>query len=162
VISPASSRALENGDILMLDTGAVRDGYFCDFDRNYAIGTPDDAARRAYDVAYQATDAALSAVRPGMTAADLYRIMRQSIRDQGAQPCGGRLGHGLGVTLTEWPSLTAKDQTPLRAGMVLTLEPGVEIAPDKIMVHEENIVLTADGAQLLSRRAPALLPEIHR
>jgi Xaa-Pro aminopeptidase len=162
VISPASSRALENGDILMLDTGAVRDGYFCDFDRNYAIGTPDDDARRAYDVAYQATDAALSAVRPGMTAADLHRIMTQSIQDQGAQPCGGRLGHGLGVTLTEWPSLTAKDHTPLRADMVLTLEPGVEIAPGKIMVHEENIVLTADGAQLLSRRAPALLPEIHR
>ncbi|MDO6591661.1 aminopeptidase P family protein [Loktanella sp. D2R18] len=162
VISPASDRALQDGDTLMLDTGAVRDGYFCDFDRNFAIGTPDDAARRAYDVAYQATDAALSALHPGMTAAELHHVMCQSILSQGARPGGGRLGHGLGITLTEWPSLTPHDHTPLRAGMVLTLEPGVEIAPGKIMVHEENIVLTAAGAQLLSRRAPPALPEIHR
>jgi Xaa-Pro aminopeptidase len=161
VISPASTEPLQRGDILMLDTGAVRAGYFCDFDRNYAIGTPNDAARRAYDVAFQATEAALFAMQPGMTAADLHGIMTHSILSQGAQPCGGRLGHGLGVTLTEWPSLTAVDQTPLRAGMVLTLEPGVGITPGKIMVHEENIVLTPTGAQLLSRRAPDELPEIH-
>ena len=161
VISPASSRPLASGDILMLDTGAVHDGYFCDFDRNYAIGTPDDAARRAHAALYSATDAALAALRPGMTAAGLHRILTESLLADGAVPGGGRLGHGLGLTLTEWPSLAPKDKTVLREGMVLTLEPGVEIAPGKIMVHEENIVLRADSAELLSTRAPRELLEIY-
>jgi len=79
---------------------------------------------------------------------------------RGAVAGGGRLGHGLGITLTEWPSFTPLDQTELREGMVLTLEPGVEIAPGRILVHEENIVLRDAGPELLSRRAPAEMPEI--
>ncbi len=160
VISPADARPLAAGDLLMLDTGAVRDGYFCDFDRNFAIGPPGDATRRAHAALYAATDAALSALRPGMTAADLHAIMTAALRKQGATPLGGRFGHGLGITLTEWPSLTPQDRTPLREGMVLTLEPGVEIAPGRIMVHEENIVLRARGPDLLSTRTPPDLPEI--
>jgi Xaa-Pro aminopeptidase len=151
---------LQHGDVLMLDTGAVRDGYFCDFDRNFAIGRASDRARRAYSALYGATEAALAALRPGMTARDLHRVMTEALRAEGATPGGGRLGHGLGLSLTEWPSLTSKDTTPLREGMVLTLEPGVEIAPGRFMVHEENIVLRAHGAELLSSRTAAELPEI--
>lgn len=161
VISPADGRPLASGDVLMLDTGAVRDGYFCDFDRNYAIGHADDRARRAHASLHAATEEGLAALRPGMTASDLHRVMTQALARAGAEPLGGRLGHGLGLTLTEWPSLTPKDHTILREGMVLTLEPGVEIAPGKIMVHEENLVVRADGAELLSTRTPSELPEIH-
>ena len=160
VISPADSRPLVRGDVLMLDTGAVRDGYFCDFDRNYAIGQAGSAAQRAHAALFAATDAAFGALRPDMTARELHRIMADHLRANGAAPCGGRFGHGLGLTLTEWPSISAKDETVLRAGMVLTLEPGVEIAPGKIMVHEENIVLRDTGAELLSTRTPPELPII--
>jgi Xaa-Pro aminopeptidase len=160
VISPADARPLTRGDVLMLDTGAVRDGYFCDFDRNYAIGPASDAVRRAQDALFSATETALATLRPGMRACDLHRILTEDLRARGATPGGGRLGHGLGITLTEWPSLTPLDTTVLREGMVLTLEPGVDIAPGRILVHEENIVLRADGPELLSRRAPAELPEI--
>ena len=72
----------------------------------------------------------------------------------------GRLGHGLGMQLTEWPSNTAWDQTVLVPGMVMTLEPGMTYLPDKMMVHEENLVIREEGPQLLSRRAPAELPVI--
>jgi Xaa-Pro aminopeptidase len=72
----------------------------------------------------------------------------------------GRLGHGLGMQLTEWPSNTAWDTTELRPGMVLTLEPGMTFAEGKVMVHEENIVVREDGAELLTRRAAAELPVI--
>lgn len=160
VISPAATTPLRPGDILMLDTGAVKAGYFCDFDRNYAVGAPGDPARRAQAALFRATDAALETLRPGMTAQDLHRILADALRAEGATPGGGRLGHGLGLTLTEWPSITASDRTPLREGMVLTLEPGVIIAPGRIMVHEENIVLRGDGPELLSTRAPAELPEL--
>ncbi|MCV2868431.1 Xaa-Pro peptidase family protein [Defluviimonas sp. WL0002] len=161
VISPADDRPLTPGDILMLDTGAVRDGYFCDFDRNYAIGRAPDDARRAHAALYATTEVALDRLRPGMLACDAHRILTDALRAEGATPGGGRLGHGLGLTLTEWPSFTPKDTTVLREGMVLTLEPGVEIVPGRILVHEENIVLRANGPELLSRRAPSELPEIH-
>jgi Xaa-Pro aminopeptidase len=160
VISPAAAKPLTMGDILMLDTGAVRGGYFCDFCRNYAIGAPNDAARRAHDALYAATDVALETLRPGMTASHLYHTLTNALHAAGATPGSGRLGHGLGITLTEWPSVTAKDTTELREGMVLTLEPGVEIAPGKILVHEENIVLRADGCELLSSRASPQLMQI--
>lgn len=160
VISPAQPIPLQRGDILMLDTGAVKSGYFCDFDRNYAIGPPSDGARRAQAALYQATEQALTQMRPGMTARDVHQMLSQGLIAQGATPCGGRLGHGLGLTLTEWPSFTERDTTELRENMVLTLEPSVEIAPGRIMVHEENIVLRADGPELLSPRAPCDLPEI--
>lgn len=157
VISPAATRPLVRGDVLMLDTGAVRDGYFCDFDRNYAIGDAPEKSRRAYDVLFAATDRALDALTPGMLARDLHHVLETALRADGAAALSGRLGHGLGLTLTEWPSLTPLDNTELRAGMVLTIEPGVEIEPGCIMVHEENIVLRDDGAHLLSARAPAEL-----
>jgi Xaa-Pro aminopeptidase len=160
VISPADNRPLQAGDVLMLDTGAVRDGYFCDFDRNFAIGPAADDVRRAHAALYAATDEALTTLRPGMLASDAHRILNEALQRHGAIAGGGRLGHGLGLTLTEWPSMTPLDGTTLREGMVLTLEPGVKIAAGRILVHEENIVLRADGPELLSRRAPIELPEI--
>lgn len=160
VISPADDRPLQAGDVVMLDTGAVKDGYFCDFDRNFAIGRASDDVRRAHAALFAATEDALATLRPGMRACDAHRILTEGLVRRGAVAGGGRLGHGLGITLTEWPSFTPLDQTELREGMVLTLEPGVEIAPGRILVHEENILLRAKGPELLSRRAPAEMPEI--
>ena len=160
VISPATTAPLAAGDVLMLDTGLVRGGYFCDFDRNVAIGRADDDARRAYAVLHAATEAGLEAARPGALAADLHRVMQDAIQAAGMVDSGGRLGHGLGLQLTEWPSFLPDDRTVLREGMVLTIEPGVVVRPGAIMVQEENIVLTATGAELLSTRASAELPVI--
>ena len=72
----------------------------------------------------------------------------------------GRLGHGLGMQVTEWPSNTSDDGTEITEGMVLTLEPGFTWKPGCMMVHEENVVIRSDGPELLSRRAPRDLPVI--
>lgn len=160
VISPAGPAPLQRGDIMMLDTGAVKDGYFCDFNRNFAIGPASDTARRTHTALWQATEDTLAALRPGLRACDVHRLLCEKMQTHGVTPSGVRLGHGLGVTLTEWPSFTPLDETPLRTGMVLTLEPGCIAGDGRIMVHEENIVLRADGAELLSPRAPATLPEL--
>jgi len=162
VISPAGPEPLALGDILMLDTGAVKDGYFCDFDRNYAIGRATDTARRAHAALWQATEDVLGALHPGLRACDVHGLIADALRRHGTTPLGGRLGHGLGVSLTEWPSFTPLDDTPLRAGMVLSLEPGCETTDGRIMVHEENLVLREEGAELLSPRTPATLPEIEQ
>lgn len=160
VISPAGPRPLAAGDVLMLDTGAVTAGHFCDFDRNWAIGPASDAARRVHAALFAATEDALAQLRPGMTAADAHRILWEGVARAGGTPLSGRLGHGLGIQLTEPPSFAPNDPTVLREGMVLTLEPGAEVRPGRIMVHEENVVLRAGGPELLSARAPAELPEI--
>ncbi len=161
IISPPSGRALRDGDVLILDTGCLFDGYFCDFDRNFAIGRADDAVRRAYEVVWRATEAGLAAVRPGATCAELFAAMQAVLEEGGALGNDvGRLGHGLGMQLTEWPSHTPWDRTELREGMVLTLEPGMTFAEGKVMVHEENIVVREHGAELLTRRAAPELPVI--
>ena len=91
VISPPSRRPVQAGDVLMLDTGCSWDGYFCDFDRNWAIGHADDMARRAHDTLWRATEAGLAAARPGNTCRDLFRAMSAIIAemDKSAAISGG-------------------------------------------------------------------------
>jgi Xaa-Pro aminopeptidase len=151
VISPASDKPLEKGDVLMLDTGLVWDGYFCDFDRNYAIGRADPAVQDAHHRLVAATEAGLEAAKVGGKISDLFHAMSAVVNPGGTPMEAGRLGHGLGMQLTEWPSIIPQDHTELVAGMVLTLEPSVDLGGGKIMVHEENIVITNHGPDFLSR-----------
>ena len=161
VIGPPSDRIVAAGDVLMMDTGTVFDGYHSDFDRNFAFGHADDAARDAYDVVYRATKAGLAAARPGARAADLWAAMA-AVLDAGGSSGNavGRLGHGLGMQLTEAPSNMPGDETVMRPGMVMTLEPGMTYGDGRVMVHEENLVIRDGAPELLSRRAPAGLPII--
>ncbi|OUS04999.1 peptidase M24 [Rhodobacterales bacterium 52_120_T64] len=158
VISPPSNRPIAAGDVLMLDTGATLDGYFCDFNRNFFIGQPSEKVKRAYATLYKATDAAFAIARPGVTCAELYTSMAKVIDQEGGDV--GRLGHGLGTQLTESPSIVGFDQTKLRAGMVMTLEPCMVIEGQKIMVHEENILINTGPPRLLTKRAPVEIPVI--
>lgn len=157
VISPATEVPLAVGDILMLDTGAVRDGYFCDYDRNFAIGRASEGQQAAHARLIEATQAGLEAARAGVRADEIWQAMAAIV---GGGEGAGRLGHGLGMQLTEGLSLTAKDRTVLQPGMVITLEPGVETAPGRIMVHEENIVITEGAPRVLSPLSGPELPVI--
>ncbi|MGR3383186.1 M24 family metallopeptidase [Roseovarius indicus] len=157
VISPATEVPLAVGDILMLDTGAVRDGYFCDYNRNFAIGRASEGQQSAHARLIEATQAGLEAARAGVRADEVWQAMAAIV---GGGEGAGRLGHGLGMQLTEGLSLTAKDRTVLQPGMVITLEPGVETAPGRIMVHEENIVITDGAPRVLSPLSGPDLPVI--
>ena len=148
VISPPDDTPLTKGDVLMLDTGATLRGYFCDFDRNFAINHCSDAAKQAYDTLWQATEVGLQNAKAGVTCAQLFKAMNDALGDAGSNV--GRLGHGLGIQLTEYPSF---DHTVLQPGMVMTLEPSLNITKGKMMVHEENILITQDAPVLLTKRA---------
>ncbi len=156
VISPATETPLAPGDVLMLDTGLVWDGYFCDFDRNYTVGPASQETQSAHARLIEATEAAFVLAKPGNTTADLADAIAKVTGTTDA----GRVGHGLGMQLTEWPSLVPADKTILAPGMVLTLEPGIEVAPGKTLVHEENIVILETGAEYLSTPAKAALVEL--
>ncbi|MBV9522090.1 MAG: aminopeptidase P family protein [Alphaproteobacteria bacterium] len=155
IIMGPTERKLRKGDILLIDTGAKYAGYFCDFDRNIAIGAPPDAAKRVQDVLWRATAAGIAAAVPGNRAADLFYAQARVLEDAGiAIGNVGRFGHGLGKVMTEFPSNKPIDKTELRPGMVLTIEPSAMFGDGKILVHEENVVVTETGPQLLTRRAP--------
>ena len=160
VISPANNRALVAGDVLMLDTGLICGGYFCDFDRNFSVGAPDAKVASAHNRLVEATAATFDAAQPGQTAAGLFDIMDRLLTGGQGGSDAGRLGHGLGMQLTEPPSLIGADQTELKPGMVLTLEPGIDMGDDRIMVHEENIVIRDDGADWLSAPSSVDIREV--
>jgi len=161
IIMGPSERILQKGDIFIIDTGSVFDSYFCDFDRNYAFGYASDVTKKAYETVFKATDAGFEACQVGNTTSDIFKAMNSIMQKGGALGNSvGRLGHGLGLQLTEWPSNTISDNTPLEPGVVLTLEPGMEYIPGKEMVHEENVLITENGPVWLSQRADAELPII--
>lgn len=156
VISPPGATPLVEGDILMLDTGATLKGYYCDFDRNYAFGHASDGAQKAYQLLIEASRAAFAKARPGVRCKDLHAIMQKVINQETSDV--GRYGHGLGMQLTEAPSLIDFDETVLEANMVITLEPSLSLGNGKIMVHEENILIQEGAPRYLSRPAPEHLP----
>ncbi|KAA1183075.1 aminopeptidase P family protein [Rhizobium tropici] len=160
IIMGPTDRVLARGDVLILDTGSKVGGYYCDYDRNFAFGNPSDQVVRVHEALWLATEAGIAAARPGKTAADLFYAQANVLSSHGHKVGNvGRFGHGLGKIVTEFPSNAPGDRTFLRPGMVFTIEPSVDY-DGKIMAHEENIVITEDGAELLSPRAPREIPVI--
>lgn len=164
IISPPTEHRIGRGDVLILDTGCSFDGYFADFDRNFAIGKVDAATAAAHQRTWDATEAGLACIAEGNASCSRVFSAMQAVLETDGGSAGkgdvGRFGHGLGIQLTETPSIAAFDDTPLQPGMVMTLEPGYQYSPGRMMVHEENLVITETGPQLLSRRAPRDIPII--
>jgi len=162
IIYEPSNRVIKNGDILFLDTGATFDGYFCDFDRNYAIGKASKIVNDVYEVLWVATQNAIEIARPGLPLYKLWSVMINSLNKYLPNNFSkGRFGHGFGLQLTEPPSITFDNDMKLESNMVLTIEPSVEFKPGKTLVHEENIVIKEKGAELLTSRAPYKIIEIN-
>ena len=161
IVCGPTDRILDDGDILFIDTGSTFDGYFCDFDRNYAFGKVASDVEKVYHVLWQATEVGIKTAIPGATTNDIFNAMNKIIQDNGAIGNNvGRLGHGLGLQLTEPPSHRFGDKTIIKENMVLTIEPAMEYAPGKMLVHEENIIIQKDGAELITKRAPQEIPVI--
>ena len=158
VISPPGETPLQKGDVLMLDTGSTLNGYFCDFDRNFSFGEPSDAVKHAHETLWLATEAGMQAARPGATCADIFHAMQKVIGQEGGNV--GRLGHGLGLQLTETPSIIKWDKTVMQEGAVMTLEPSIAIEGGRMLVHEENIVIRDGTPELLTKRAAREMPQI--
>ncbi|MSO93501.1 MAG: aminopeptidase P family protein [Rhodospirillales bacterium] len=166
-LSP-QDRVLRRGDVLVFDTGCSYKGYYCDFDREYSFGKPSNKIARMYDIVWKATQAGIDAVRPGATCSDVWHAQAKVILDA-KETSGldfdlaknGRMGHGLGMRMCEPPSIHPEDFTVLKAGMTITIEPGISYTHDgksgpepRVMVHEENVTVTEDGVAMLTRRAP--------
>ena len=159
IICNPTERETKDGDILIIDTGATLNGYFSDFDRNFGFGRIHKQALNAYNKLWEATERTLEIIKPGTSCSEIYSKLSQSLTTNSVSV--GRMGHGLGLQLTEPPSIMKNDKTLLEKNMIITLEPSIEMDDDKILVQEENLLVTENGYKLLSTRTPENLPIIN-
>lgn len=156
----SSDRVIEQGDVVVIDIGGpVADGYNSDSTRTYAVGTPRDAdVAKTYAVLQQAQQAAVDAVRPGVTAQDIDRAARAVIDDAGfGEYFIHRTGHGIGLDVHEEPYIVEGNDLPLEAGMAFSVEPGIYQAGRWGARIEDIVVVTGDGVESLNNRPHELV-----
>ena len=147
----------EAGGFVLCDFVFTVDGYWSDITRTFVIGEPDARQREMFDVVRAAQLAAVAAVAPGVTAAAIDRAARAVIEDAGfGEYFVHRTGHGIGLDVHEAPYLNAANEEPLRAGMVVTIEPGVYIPGVGGVRIEDVVVVTEDGHDVLTHYPIAL------
>jgi len=147
-------RALEAGDLVVIDIGARLDGYGADITRTVAVKDDDARRREMYAVCFQAQAAGLAAVRAGACCAEVDRIAREVIERAGyGEAFGHGLGHGVGLEAHEAPRLTRDEDSALAADMTVTVEPGVYIAEVGGIRIEDLVAVTAEGSRVLTRAA---------
>jgi Xaa-Pro aminopeptidase len=147
----ASSREIRDGELVIIDMGAIVDGYCSDCTRTFATGELDDEAAGVYELVRSTQELALAAVGPGVSGVDADAASRAPIAAAGhGEHYGHGLGHGVGIEVHEAPRLSQRSEDTLEAGDVVTVEPGVYI-PGRLGVRIEDLVtVTADGVRNLS------------
>ena len=149
--------AIPEGTLVVIDWGAQVDGYASDCTRTFATGELDPRDRAVYDLVLRAQEEALAAVRPGPLGRDVDAVARAIIDDAGhGEHFGHGLGHGVGLEVHEGPRLSKQGDTPLAAGQIVTVEPGVYV-PGQVGVRIEDLVaITDEGHEVLSSLPKAL------
>jgi len=150
-------RRLEDGDAVVMDFGAVHEGYHSDETCTFVLGRADDKLREVYAIVKDAHDRAIEAVRAGAACRDIDRIARQIIEKKGYGACFSHgTGHGVGLDVHEAPRLSTLSDQILAAGMVVTIEPGIYL-PGKLGVRIEDMVLVKeDGCEVLTKMSKEL------
>ena len=153
-------RALEEGQVVLIDGGTSVHGYASDITRTVAFGTPSAEAVKVFEIVREAQRRALVAAKPGKKAGAIDTVARDYITAQGYGPgykfFTHRLGHGIGLEGHEWPYLVKGSEVVLRPGMSFSDEPGI-YQYGKFGVRLEDImVITENGAELLTPQARSL------
>jgi Xaa-Pro aminopeptidase len=155
-------RVLADGDLVVLDFGGVLDGYCCDLTRMVSIGAPSSEAQRLYDSVYDAHQAAIAAIRPGVQSAAVDTAARSLLEARGlGEAFGHGTGHGLGLDVHELPRITRARpdvaSVALEAGMVFTVEPGAYVPGFGGVRIEDDVVVTEHGCEVLTAVPHGLL-----
>lgn len=147
-----SHRPIGGGEPIIIDMGLILDGYCSDMTRTIVLGPPDAETVARFRLVRQAQLAGLAALRPGVTGREVDAAARAMIHEAGhGAHFGHALGHGVGLAVHEAPSLSSRNRKQLRAGMVVTVEPGLYL-PGWGGIRLENMaVVTADGHELLNQ-----------
>jgi Xaa-Pro aminopeptidase len=150
-----TGRTLQQGDMLWVDSGCSVGGYWSDFGRAAVLGDPTPRQRHAQQAIHEITMRGVEMVRPGVRASDIAGTCNQELErlDFAYTSCisglASRIGHGVGLAVTELPHVAEYDDTILQPGMVITIEPGVATTYGTFHV-EEDVLVTERGYELLS------------
>ena len=147
-----TARRVCDGDFLLMDFGAVVDGYCSDITRTFVVGRATDEQRELYEIVRLANERAAQALRPGMSGRDADAVARGYIEDRGfGEMFGHSLGHGIGLEVHEAPRLAKTADSPLVQGAVVTVEPGIYRPGWGGVRIEDDVHLSSGGAQVLTR-----------
>lgn len=140
------SRQLKKNELVLFDLGVLIEGYASDVTRMVAFGDVNPKAEHIYAIVLKAKEKAQAAVKPGIKASELDRIARNVIEDAGyGEYFTHRLGHGIGKTAHEFPSINSSSETILREGMCFSIEPGIYIKDEIGVRFEDCVYVTKDS-----------------
>ena len=140
---PGDTR-VEKGDFVLMDFGAVYEGYHSDMTRTVCVGQPTEEMREVYDIVLGAQLKAIAEVKSGITGMELDSVARNYISANGyGEAFGHSLGHGVGMEVHEYPNASSKSKMIFKPNMVVTVEPGIYI-PDKFGVRIEDFVAVTE------------------
>ncbi len=152
-----SHRMLQQAEPIILDWGAVREGYRCDLTRTFFLAKIPAKAREIYAVVLEAQRRAIAAIRPGVAARSVDRAARSFITEKGyGKNFGHGLGHGVGLEVHEGPTITRNSRRLLRQGMVFTVEPAIYIPGWGGIRIEDMVSVTEDGCRVLTHLPKAM------
>jgi len=153
-----TARKLANDELLLIDMGACQQGYMSDMTRMLFLGQPSRRVRGMYNAVLKAQLAALDAVRPGVTAAQVDRAARRVLEAEGlGKEFVHSTGHGLGLEIHEGPRLGRRDKTRLQPGMAITIEPGAYIRDFCGVRIEDTVLVTSRGCEVLTPTSKELM-----
>ena len=153
-----SNRALKKGDLILIDFGAVVNGYRSDMTRTYIFGEADAKQKRIYQLVKDAQQAAIDAIAIGVTGKQLYQESANILlNSEYSDYAGEGLGHGVGLQLHEIPFLGDSCDTRIDKGCVITIEPGIYIPGWGGVRIEDDLVLTDDGLKIITQAPKELL-----
>lgn len=152
-----TTRKIQKGDVVVIDTGALFHGYHSDLTRTVCAGEPSEEEKKIFDLLQKAQEAAYKAIRPGITGKDADAAARKVIQEAGyGNYFSHGLGHGVGLEIHEAPSLRRTSDQVLEAGMVVTVEPGVYLPSRFGMRIEDMVLVTESGCEVLTGLARKL------
>ncbi len=154
----ADTRKISEQELIMIDFGAVWEGYCSDMTRTFVLGEPTPQQEKIHRVVCQAREIALQAIKPGEQVKAVDAAVRRYFAEEGfGHAFGHGLGHGVGIEVHERPTLSPKGTELLAEGMVFTVEPGLYLAGQGGVRIEDLVVLQSQGPRLLTSSSRELL-----
>jgi Xaa-Pro dipeptidase len=157
---------IREGTILLIDGGCDVEGYRSDISRTFVLGKATDKMKQVFDIVHKAQSAAVATARPGLPLEEVDAAARKAVTDGGYGPgykyFTHRLGHGLGMDGHEWPYLVPHnmygwtEKLTLQPNMVFTDEPGIYIGGEFGVRLEDDMLVTASGAELFTPQSPSI------
>ena len=153
-----SDKKVKKGEFVLMDFGAVYNGYHSDMTRTVCVGTPDEEMEKIYNIVLAAQEKAIAAAKAGISGKELDGIARRHICDAGyGEYFGHSLGHGVGLEIHEQPNAAPSYEKNLEKGTVVTIEPGIYIAGKFGVRIEDFVILTENGCINLTKSAKNII-----